>query len=49
MLPTNMICKEYNKEWYNQIIDALYITTGRMSYRPNVEDSFKELWQRETK
>ena len=35
--------KEYNKERCNEIVDALHIATGRVAYRPNIQDALKYL------
>ena len=40
---TNMFCKKHHKKWNNKIIYSLHITTGRMTDRPNKQDTFKKL------
>lgn len=38
--PTDVCGEKYFEERRGEVIDALYVPAGRMSYRPNVQYTF---------
>lgn len=46
---TDVFREEHNKEWSDQVIDALHIAAGWVSNGPDKQDSFKDLGEKEGK
>lgn len=43
MVLTDVVGEEDDKEWGDEVVDALYVATGRVSHRPDEQHPLKTL------